>query len=69
MAFAGTAYLQVPLTLDYSAAKMMLDILDTDIIGTQGTATAEAIDIALKSFTEDKATQRVIILSLFKQNN
>jgi len=62
VAFAGTAYLQVPLTLDYSAAKMMLDILDTDIIGTQGTATAEAIEIALKSFTEEKATQRVIIL-------
>jgi len=62
VAFAGTAYLQVPLTLDYSAAKMMLDILDTDIIGTQGTATAEAIEIALQSFTEESAAQRVVIL-------
>jgi len=62
VAFAGTAYLQVPLTLDYSAVKMMLDILDTDIIGTQGTATAEAIEMALRSFTEESVAQKVIIL-------
>ena len=62
VAFAGVSYLQVPLTLDYSAAKMILSIIDTDIIGTQGTATADAISTALEAFRGESITQRVMII-------
>lgn len=53
IAFAGTAFVQCPLTLDYSAAKMYADILDTSLIPVQGTALAEAITLAEKSFTSE----------------
>ena len=35
--FAGEAYVQLPITTDYAAAKMFLSIVDTDLIPTQGT--------------------------------
>lgn len=57
--FAGSAYLQMPLSSDYSAAKMMLQTINTDQMPTQGTAIGEAIDVALQTFDTDKdaATQ------------
>ena len=61
-AFAGAAYVQCPLTLDYSAAKMFTDILDTSLIPVQGTALAEAIQSAIGSFVGENTTQRVLII-------
>lgn len=48
--FAGTSYIQMPLTNDYSAAKMFLDQITCDIIETQGTAIGDAIETAMKTF-------------------
>jgi Ca-activated chloride channel family protein len=62
VAFAGISYLQCPLTLDYSAAKLFLDIIDTGIIGTQGTALADAIGTALRTFNSDEKKHKVIIV-------
>ncbi|HPB00245.1 MAG TPA: VWA domain-containing protein [Candidatus Marinimicrobia bacterium] len=62
VAFAGTSYLQCPLTLDYSAAKLFLDACDTGIIGTQGTAIADAISTSLKAFKSGEKKHKVIIL-------
>jgi len=61
-AFAGEAYVQCPLTLDYSAAKMFTDILDTSLIPIQGTAMAEAIKKAVDSFVGESKTQRVLVI-------
>ena len=47
--FAGRAYLQVPLTIDYSAMKMMLQNVKPDLVPTQGTVISEAIDMANQS--------------------
>ncbi len=49
--FAGDAYTQIPLTNDYSSAKMFLESINTDIVSKQGTNIAAAIDLALKSFS------------------
>ena len=38
IAFAGTSFLQCPLTLDYGAVQIFLDDLDTDLIPVPGTA-------------------------------
>jgi len=62
VAFAGTSYLQCPLTLDYSAAKLFLDACDTGVIGTQGTAMAEAIGTAIQSFNVSEKKHKVIIV-------
>jgi len=62
IAFAGKPFLQCPLTTDYSACKMLLDILDEGTIPVQGTAIAKAIELAMSSFPEKKGFFKVIIL-------
>ena len=44
--FAGQAYVQLPVTSDYAAAKLFLNSIDTDIIPTQGTAIGSAIELS-----------------------
>lgn len=62
--FAGRAYLQVPLTIDYSAMKMMLQNVKPDIVPTQGTVISEAIDMASKSFSQkEKKYKSLVIIS------
>ena len=51
--FGGEAYVQLPITTDYSAAKMFLSTISTDIVPTQGTAIGEAIKLSVKSFGSD----------------
>ena len=46
IAFAGQAFIQCPLTSDYSAAKVFLRALDTKTIPRGGTAIAEALKAA-----------------------
>ena len=41
--FAGKAFIEMPLTNDYSATKMFLDDISTDLISEQGTAIGDAI--------------------------
>ena len=41
--FAGRAFIEMPLTNDYSATKMFLDQINTDLINQQGTAIGDAI--------------------------
>lgn len=52
--FAGTSYPLCPLTLDYSAAAMFIDLLETDLIPTQGTNIAKALEMALELFPYDE---------------
>ncbi len=60
--FAGNAYLQMPLTSDYSAAELFVSSANTSQAGTQGTAISEAINLALRSFEQDKTSQRAMII-------
>lgn len=62
--FAGRSYLQVPLTVDYSAVKMMLQSVTPDIAPTQGTVIGDAIDMSLQSFSrKEKKYKSLIIIS------
>ena len=61
--FAGNAYVQLPITTDYSAAKMFLSTVDTDLIPTQGTEVGRAIELAIKSFGESEHNKAIIIIS------
>ena len=62
VAFAGVSYLHCPLTLDYSAAKLFLDAVTSDVIGVQGTAIAEAVNRGINSFKGEEKKHKVIIV-------
>ena len=52
VAFAGAAFVQCPLTLDYAALQMFLSELGTELIPVAGTDIGAAIDSAVSSFDE-----------------
>ena len=52
--FAGKAFVQLPLTNDYAAAKMFLETISTNDINEQGTALGSAISLAVESFDQSK---------------
>ncbi len=60
--FSGAAFLQFPLTSDFATARMFLDAAQPGLISRPGTNLAEAINIAINSFNEKRAAQRVIIV-------
>jgi Ca-activated chloride channel family protein len=62
VAFAGTSFVQCPLTLDYGACSIFLDYLDTDLIPIQGTALGEAIRTGIGCFPQGERKSRAIIL-------
>ncbi|MCB0699344.1 MAG: VWA domain-containing protein [Chitinophagales bacterium] len=62
--FAGKAYLQVPLTIDYSAMKMMMQNVQPDLVPTQGTVISQAVDLAMRSFSQkEKKYKSLVIIS------
>lgn len=61
--FAGNAYKQLPLTTDYSAAKLFLSAVDTKIVPTQGTAIGEAIQMSVESFDDQEHNKAIIIIT------
>ena len=46
IAYAGSAFPQLPITTDYASAKMFLQNMNTDMLSSQGTAINEAIQLA-----------------------
>ena len=48
--FAGSSFVQLPITSDYVSAKMFLNNISTESVPIQGTAIGSAIDLALRSF-------------------
>lgn len=60
--FAGTSFVQLPVTTDYVSAKMFLSSIDTGSIPVQGTAIGDAIRLCIKSFSAQSEKSRVIIV-------
>lgn len=67
--FAGDAYVQLPITTDYSSARLFLSGINTDIVPVQGTAIGAAIDLAAKSFTPETQTSKAIIVITDGENH
>jgi len=61
VAFAGSAFLECPLTIDDTAFSQSVDALNVNTISQGGTAIAEAIDSALTAFKE-KDNHKVLVL-------
>jgi Ca-activated chloride channel homolog len=62
VAFAGEAFLQCPLTLDYDGFRAVLLDLDTGTIPTGGTSIGKALFKAIESFEAGPVKYRLIIL-------
>ncbi len=62
IAFAGTSFVQCPLTLDYGAFRMFMDYLDPDLIPTPGTAIGDAIRKAVESFSRRERKSKALII-------
>jgi Ca-activated chloride channel family protein len=62
IAFAGVPFIQCPLTLDYGAAKIFLDVMSPDIIPEPGTAIAKAIEEAIKAFEQAERKHKVLVI-------
>lgn len=62
IAFAGSSFLQCPVTVDYAAFTMMLNDLYAGIIPRGGTAISQALETAADSFDPGSDADKVIIL-------
>jgi Ca-activated chloride channel family protein len=62
VAFAGRAFLQAPLTIDYDAAVEAINDLDTNTIPEGGTNISEAIDLATRTFGKSAIGNRAVII-------
>ncbi|UAB76546.1 VWA domain-containing protein [Mesoflavibacter sp. SCSIO 43206] len=62
IAYAGKAFPQLPITTDYSAAKLFLQNMNTDMLSSQGTAINEAILLAKTYYDNDEQTNRVLVI-------
>lgn len=67
--FAGDSYVQIPLTSDYISARMFLNSISTSSVPVQGTAIGSAIDLALRSFSEESNRSRAIIVITDGENH
>ncbi|MFU8842739.1 MAG: VWA domain-containing protein [Bacteroidales bacterium] len=61
--FAGQAYVQLPITTDYAAAKLFLSAINTNIVPVQGTAIGAAIELSAKSFDNELHSRAIIIIT------
>jgi Ca-activated chloride channel family protein len=62
IAFAGTSFVQAPLTIDYSAVEAALSDLDTNTIPRGGTNIASAIREAAAAFGTGESASRALVL-------
>ena len=60
--FAGSSFVQLPVTTDYVSAKMFLGSIDTGSVPVQGTAMGDAIFTGIRSFSAQSEKSRVIII-------
>lgn len=67
--FAGNAYTQLPITSDFLSAKMYLNSINTNMVPTQGTAIGAAINLAMKSFTQNEKSGKSIIIITDGENH
>lgn len=63
VAFAGNAFLQCPLTLDYDAFRQSLEAIDTNVISLGGTDIARAITEAEAAFPDDNNHKILVMIT------
>lgn len=67
--FAGTSFVQLPITTDYVSAKMFLNGISTESVPVQGTAIGDAINTCIRSFSTQSEKSRAIIVITDGENH
>lgn len=67
--FSGEAFTQFPLTIDYGAANLLLDIVDVESVPVPGTAIGSAVAMAMKSFNFEEPSSKVLVIMTDGENN
>lgn len=62
VAFAGVAFVQSPLTVDYGAATLFLNAMNTSLMPVQGTNLAEALRASIEAFDAGEQQNRILIV-------
>lgn len=62
VAFSGAAVIECPLTLDYGAAELFLDVLEPGLVSKPGTSLSAAIKTSLMAFQETSPAGKAIVL-------
>ena len=62
VAYAGSAFPVLPITTDYSVAKMFLQSMSPGIVSSQGTSLDEAIKLSSTYFDDKSKTSKLLIL-------
>ncbi len=62
IAYAGSAFPQLPITTDYASGKTFLKALNTNMVSSQGTAIDDAINLSKTYFNDVEQTNRVLVL-------
>lgn len=60
--YAGSAFPQVPITTDFSSARLFLSGMNTDMVSSQGTAMNEAIQLAETYYNDIEQKNRVLFI-------
>ncbi len=61
--FAGNAFIQLPLTSDYSSAKTFIEEIETNMISNQGTNINEALKLTGSLFSPIDCQKRILLLT------
>jgi Ca-activated chloride channel homolog len=67
--FAGEAYTQIPITVDYKSAKMFLSSVNTEIVPKQGTSLGAAINLGIRSFSPSNTESRALVIITDGENH
>jgi Ca-activated chloride channel family protein len=67
--FAGQAYVQLPITTDFGAAKLFLSSIEPEIIPTQGTDIGAAIELSARSFAGNDNKHKALIIITDGEDN
>ena len=67
--FSGASFVQFPLTSDYATARTYLNYAGPNAISRQGTVIAEAIETAMVAFSNERESQKVIVIMTDGENH
>ena len=62
IAYAGSAFPVLPITTDYSVAKMFLQSMNPSIVSSQGTSLDDAIKLSTTYFDKKDKTKKLLIM-------
>ena len=67
--FSGASFIQFPLTSDYATARTYLNHASPNAITRQGTVIAEAIETAMGGFSNERESQKIIVIMTDGENH